>query len=276
MTDRDIPGGLDLCRAAGWNQTREDWELFLQLGPGGSCVAVDDGGQVRGTVATIRYGKHFCWIGMVLVDPAYQRRGIGIQLLRESLKLLDKEKTIKLDATPAGRQVYLRLGFSDEYGISRLIRDSGRVKVTAGIDVRPVREGDLPTILALDFQTFGAERYGVLRSLFERSPDLAWILERDGETEAYCFGRQGHNFAQIGPVIARNLAGAKAVLSAALISVSGRPVILDAPHHSPGWRTWLATIGFSEQRPLVRMYKGANDSPGKPTDQFAILGPEFG
>ena len=29
----DIPGALALCRDAGWNQTAEDWRLFLRLAP---------------------------------------------------------------------------------------------------------------------------------------------------------------------------------------------------------------------------------------------------
>src|SRR5690606_6327999 len=108
MVSGDIPAGLSLCRAAGWNQTAEDWNLFLKLSPKGCCVAVDDEGQVRGTVTTVRYEDHFSWIGMVLVDPSHQRRGIGIQLLREALHVLGDEGTIKLDATPAGRTVYVQ------------------------------------------------------------------------------------------------------------------------------------------------------------------------
>ena len=46
MVDGDVPAGLALCRAAGWNQTIEDWDLFLKLSPKGCCVDVDDEGQV--------------------------------------------------------------------------------------------------------------------------------------------------------------------------------------------------------------------------------------
>ena len=33
MESADIPAGLSLCRAAGWNQLSRDWELFLRLSP---------------------------------------------------------------------------------------------------------------------------------------------------------------------------------------------------------------------------------------------------
>ena len=120
MVDGDVPAGLSLCRAAGWNQTVEDWELFLKLSPEGCRVAVDEGGQVMGTVTTVRYEDRFSWIGMVLVDPMRQRQGIGIQLLRESLQVLCEDDTVKLDATPAGRHIYLQLDFTDEYFLSRM------------------------------------------------------------------------------------------------------------------------------------------------------------
>ena len=56
----------------------------------------------------------------------------------------------------------------------------------------------------------------------------------------------------------------------------GKPVIIDAPHHSTEWLNWLQQNGFTEQRPFMRMFIGDNKWPGKPDQQFAILGPEFG
>ena len=40
MTMEDIPGGLRLCRAGGWNQLEEDWRLFIDSpGSGGLLIA---------------------------------------------------------------------------------------------------------------------------------------------------------------------------------------------------------------------------------------------
>src|SRR6478672_1599886 len=121
MTPGDIDAGLSLCRSAGWNQIENDWKLFLALSPDGACVAVDEHGKVVGTVTTISYDNRFSWIGMVLVDPEKKRQGIGTHLLREALHVLEHIDTVKLDATPAGREVYLKLGFVDEYMLSRMV-----------------------------------------------------------------------------------------------------------------------------------------------------------
>ncbi|MGH9754751.1 MAG: GNAT family N-acetyltransferase [Blastocatellia bacterium] len=94
MTPADIAAGLALTRAARWNQTERDWEMFLRLSPEGCRVAVMDE-RVVGTVATARYEDRFAWIGMVLVDPAERGHGIGSRLMAEALDLLKDMPSIR-------------------------------------------------------------------------------------------------------------------------------------------------------------------------------------
>lgn len=276
MTGGDVAAGLALCRSAGWNQVEEDWKLFLELSPKGCCVAVDDQGKVRGTVATVRYEDRFAWIGMVLVDPVCQRQGIGMALLREALGILKDERTMKLDATPAGRNVYLKLGFVDEYRILRMeLKRGNRVALTEA-SARIILHTDLAPIFEFDREVFGADRSNVLSSSLGRAPQCAFLVEEAGVIKGYCFSRPGHNFTHIGPVIAEDVRAAKDVLAAALRTAGDKPVVVDAPVHHPAWLDWLSSIGFTEQRPLIRMCRGDNAYPGLPERQFAILGPEFG
>jgi hypothetical protein len=51
LTAADLPLGLRLCGAAGWNQTEADWRRFLDLQPDGCFVAELDGTAV-GTTTT--------------------------------------------------------------------------------------------------------------------------------------------------------------------------------------------------------------------------------
>ena len=88
-------------------------------------------------------------------------------------------------------------------------------------------------------------------------------LQRN-EVRGYCLGRHGHNFTHIGPVIAKNFAVAKDLVSAALNNNTGNPIILDVLHFDSEWMKWLITQGFKEQRPLIRMYRGSNRFPGVP------------
>ena len=275
MSVADIPAGLALCRAAGWNQLAHDWEAFLQLSPEGCLVCTDGHGKVVGTVTTVSYENHFSWIGMVLVDPAKRRQGIGMQLLQEALVVLSDATLVKLDATPAGREVYLKLDFEEEYSISRMQVMSAPEHAMGHSAARPVVRKDLPELIQLDREVFGANRLPLLELILKAAPEFAFVTEGERGINGYCFGRRGHNFSHIGPVIARDIATAKSTFSAVLHNCKG-PVITDALHHTPEWISWLSSIGFSEQRKLTRMFRGNNVYPGFPEKQFSILGPEFG
>ena len=84
---------------------------------------MEDDGKIVGTAATLSYENRFAWIGMVLVDPDYRNRGIGTSLLQRTIEYLDAAgiPTLKLDATPAGKPLYEKLGFVSEYEIDRWI-----------------------------------------------------------------------------------------------------------------------------------------------------------
>jgi GNAT superfamily N-acetyltransferase len=276
MKSADIPAGLSLCRAAGWNQLSRDWELFLQMSPEGCLVAIDPDGKVVGTVTTVQYQNHFSWIGMVLVDPSVRKQGIGMQLLKESLEILKGNETVKLDATPAGREIYLKLNFVDEYPLSRMLCEEVLVDRNLDSEARPAQDDDLSRILEFDRDAFGADRSAVLEWYMKESPQYTFVSEAGGEITGYCLGRAGHNFTHIGPIVALDIKQAIQVVTAALQHCLGDPVIIDSTHFTPAWRAWLTSRGFIEQRPFIRMFRGTNAWPGITARQFAVLGPEFG
>ena len=279
MRPQDIPAGLRLCRASGWNQLEDDWSLFLRLSPHG-CRVADKSGEPVGTVATLRYQERFSWVAMMLVYPQHRRAGIGRKLLAEALDLLGDKTCARLDATPTGRELYQLHGFRDEYGISRFARQGGdRQRGAAKTTVRPMSAGDFPKIFAYDRQAFGADRSAILTSLFQRSPGHAWVAysgTRDSEVEGYCFGRPGFRYHQLGPVVARGERIAKDLVAQCLDHNAGVPFGIDAPQHSPSWLGWLLAQGFVEERPFIRMYRGEMQHAGETDSVFAIVGPEFG
>lgn len=274
MSNDDIAAGLALCRAAKWNQLRREWEIFLHLSPHDCLVATCDE-NVIGTVTIIRYQNFFSWIGMVLVDPGSRGRGIGMQLLHEALQVLKNEETIKLDATPAGREIYLKLNFVDEYCIGRMRTKVVAKDLTTAL-ARPLEKKDLKAIANFDREIFGADRQTLLEWMLEGAPEFAYLIEDNGEILGYCLGRHGHDFTHIGPVVAKDVTIAKDIITAALLNCIGQSVIVDAMQFDDEWMAWLSSIGFAEQRSFTRMYRGTNKFPGAPEKQFAILGPEFG
>jgi len=275
MTGADVEDGLRLCRLSGWNQRAEDWQLLLRLGDGCFRVAVEHG-RVVGTAGAARYGSRLAWICMVLVDPAARGRGIGTRLFEEVLGLVDDVEVVGLDATPAGRPVYAKLGFADAAGLLRMgtsLPAAGRLDPGGAQPLTPAR---LKAVCALDHEVFGADRGAVLRWALETAPEYAWSLEEDGVLAGYCFGRHGHHSEHLGPVVARGAQAALRLVSAGLSRARAGRAIVDVPKGQAEWRGTLAALGFEEQRPLTRMYRGAPAGPGQPGLQLAIAGPELG
>jgi creatinine amidohydrolase/Fe(II)-dependent formamide hydrolase-like protein/N-acetylglutamate synthase-like GNAT family acetyltransferase len=276
MTEADVPGVMHLKTLAGWNQTPADWRMFLAAAPKGCVVAVHNG-RVVGSATLVSYADQLGWIGMVLVDPAFRRLGIATRLMKHAMDTHAQCRTIKLDATPEGRKVYLSLGFVDEYGLRRLVTSSLPAVPAAGDQVAPLEEADLPAAIALDREVFGADRTAVLSTLFHNSLACAFQLTRSGQFRGLCLGRPGTNFFQVGPILADTAEDAIALAKAALHPLAGRPVLIDASDAAPAaFADWLTGLGFTLQRSFTRMYRGTNDSPGQPVRQFAVAGPEIG
>lgn len=273
MRRDDIPAGLRLCRSSHWNQVARDWELFLTLNPEGCRVAVNEIGEVVGSVATVRYGSAFSWVAMVLVDPAHRGAGIGRRLLEGALVLLDDVSIIRLDATPAGHGVYEHAGFREEYGLQRMQRAAHPLESLAN-SVRLMKDDDLEEVLKQDKEAFGANRRGLLDWFRSETPEYAWVTGHR-EIEGYLFGRHGYDFEHLGPLVARKETAARRLVTACLSAHRDRPFILDVPLLA-SWADWLGSLGFIVQRPFIRMCRGDERPPGRPDQMFAIAGPEFG
>jgi GNAT superfamily N-acetyltransferase len=275
MTFDDIPAGLALCRASRWNQVARDWEQFLLLEPHGAAVAVRDR-RVIGSVATLRFEKRFGWVSMVLVDPAERGQGVGRALLLQGLATLG-DVVARLDATPAGDVLYRKLDFEEEYRLTRFQREPALMAASSpGEPVHPVDTDDWPSLLSLDAQVFGADRSDMLKWLAEGAPEYGWVCRSSGTVEGFLFGRHGHDFEHLGPVVARDVDVAQRLVGECLARYPARRFILDAPDQHASWQAWLQESGFTIQRPFVRMYRGQHRQPGSPAHLHATIGPEFG
>ena len=175
-----LPEALRLTEQSQWNQTERDWRRLLQSLPKGCFGALLDG-RLIGTITTVAYGTELAWIGMMLVDPDYRRRGLGTRLMQTALEHLQRigVASIKLDATPAGRPLYESLGF----------RPEGLIERWEGIGQPGVKkkwpaweEQFRPVVYAFDRLAFGADRSPILASLIEDSPVAPLVaMNPDGQ-----------------------------------------------------------------------------------------------
>ena len=271
----DIPAGMRLKTAADWNQTEADWKLYLGISPGG-CFAAVFRGKVVGTVTTTNYANSVGWIGMMLVDPEYRRRGIASRLMQHAIEHLSECETIKLDATPAGKKVYDRLGFREEYSLCRMTTATAPYIKTTNTEIIPITDDDFTEIAKTDEAVFGADRMPVLQFLAHHNPGTARKLIRNDTITGYCMGRPGTNFYQVGPIVAETEQDALDLIKEILSNLKGQAVVIDVPGVQRNFLKWLVSCGFTKERPFIRMYYGSNAHPGLPEKVFGISGPELG
>jgi hypothetical protein len=238
---------------------------------------MEDGGEaLAATAAALPFGPGLAWISMVLVRPDARRRGLATGFMRWALEALHGTACVALDATPAGREVYRRLGFRDLWGFRRWTLPLA-LPAVPGIAIRPLRDADWPAVLALDLAGFGAPREFLLRDFAARLPAAALVAEGpDGAPCGFGLARDGLRAAQIGPVLAPDGATARALLAAARAALpAGLPAVLDLCDARAEIAAWIAAQGGEAQRPFTRMALGA-DAPGDPRALAAVAGPEFG
>jgi len=278
MQLNDIGGALKLSNAEGWNQTEMDWK-FLVENPDNVCILVEYGGKVIGTTTAINYSNQVAWIGMVLVEKEYRGQGVSKSLLTKIFKKLESFKSVKLDATPAGQQVYEKFDFKDVYLIARMTI-SLRKTLPPGDDrdilSEPIQKKHIQEIIALDEISFGANRAQLIKYLVREYPGKGLLLNRNGRITGVVLGRDGNKYHQIGPVVASNSADARILITNALNKLVNQPIVVDVLRDKEDLIDWLSSIGFIEQRYFMRMYKKENSLPGITSNQYLICGPEFG
>lgn len=255
LTSEDVPGAMDLSRAAGWNQTPEDWARMIALEPRG-CFCVQCDGRIVATATLLCFGTDLAWIGMVLTHADYKRRGFARALMCAALDESRARgvRTVKLDATDQGYPLYAALGFVDEQPIERWRCDYPNMAE----DLTPARVWDR----VLDREAFGADRWRFVESL---GPAF-------GDESGYVMTREGTRAQYLGPCVARDAAGAARLVRSVLKPGAWFWDLL--PNHVAAL-SLAVSLGFQPVRHLVRMRLGP---PIETRDDlvYAIAGFEAG
>lgn len=271
LTLADIDACMQLVAEAGWNQTANDWNTILEIGEG---RGLSRDGQLIATAAIVRHGS-VGWVCMVLVTASEQRRGYATRLLEwAGTRLREMGLTPGLDATPAGRQVYRRLGYRDIYSITRLQCDALVAQNPNGCAILSATPDDLEAIAALDRSAFVLDRTPLLASLIRRQPGLAVAKFVGSECVGFVLGREGRTATQIGPLVAVDDTVAVELLTAVLSKIDG-PAYIDVPDRHAALHTLLHQRGFTSQRQFTRMLHGRSEPFDDVVMVFALTGPEF-
>ncbi|MFI6563971.1 GNAT family N-acetyltransferase [Streptomyces sp. NPDC050534] len=270
LTLRDLAACADLSENRGWPREEHKWGFLLTAGKG---YGIDDpdGGLVSACVVTEYGPQHrpsLGAIGMVLVAERHARRGVGRHLMRHVVSAMGTTP-LTLHSTPYGRPLYEELGF----------KVTGRAEMLRGhftpggpapeVVTRAATAEDLPAILRLDEEVFGADRTPVITRL-PAFADRMRVAEESGRLIGYAAAWPNMDTHVVGPLIARDTETAKALIGT-LAAHTDRPLRTDIDVRHEELLVWakergLATVAFNS----VMTY-GISELPGDWTRRFAPL-----
>lgn len=211
----DALAGLVLSTEAQWNQTEDDWRVFLHEGV---VFGIRDGARLVATAALLPYSGNNAWISMVLVSGKHRRRGLATRLVDACLQTARQNGlTSWLDATPDGAAVYGPLGFTPTLQLRRL-----KLVKPARAEAPPTSSATLDALRMRDRRATGFDRTALLSAFAQRYGSR--IVAANG---AIALVRDGRTARHIGPLFADDAAAALALVDAIVRSETS-PLLLDA------------------------------------------------
>jgi GNAT superfamily N-acetyltransferase len=267
MTESDLPAAHAQSQAVGWPHRLEDWQFVLSLGTG---FVAAEGSAVVGTALCWKQGDAHASLGMIIVSPEHQGKGIGRELMNLVLEELGSRCTL-LIATPAGQPLYERLGFVATGTIHQhqgTMAPIASVALAAGENIRLAEPDDIANIIALANRATGMSRDAVLKQLV--SVAEAAVLERNGELAGFSFIRRFGRGHAIGPLVAPDSERAKALIAHWSSAYAGSFVRVDVTGAS-GLGDWLAEAGLVQVDTGVAMARNGVPLRDDTVMQFAIV-----
>lgn len=252
MLEADLEAALSLSQAVHWPHRLADWQFSFGLGRG--LVAERDGAVV-GCALSWNWGPAHATLGLVIVDPKCQGRRIGFRLVQALLAELG-ERSVLLHATAEGRGLYERLGFVRTGEVRQhqgQAQSAPLVALDAGWRLRPSDHADVDALIELDAAARGMPRATLMRELLEASETV--VLDHEGQRRGFAMLRRFGRGLVIGPVVAPDALGARALI-AHLVGVSaGKFVRIDIDFDT-GLAEWLEGLGLMRVDGPTEMVRG--------------------
>lgn len=273
MHAADLPAAHALARVVGWSHRLADWEFHFSLGYG--YVACDPAGTVVGTGMCWSWGPDVGSLGLIVVDPAEQGRGIGVRLMQSLIEAVDRP-SLRLVATVAGLRLYRRFGFSESGGIEQRQGTPARdlpAAVATGTTLRRSTRSDLPDLIRLDAAAFGAQRDRLVEAILAVGQGM--VALSGGAPVGFALSRASSKGTLIGPVVAPDEVTAIA-LARSLIPLDGSIARLDIPAGATGLAEWLEAAGLPRVDVVTPMLRGTVHPPSAVAHTFALASQAFG
>jgi len=248
-----LPDAVWQSAALAWPYREADWRFALELGSG---FAVEADGRLVATAMWWPYGETHASVGMIIVDPAMQGRGLGRALMEKLLREAGN-RTVFLNSTQEGLPLYTQLGFVAR---GQVFQHQAALPPEAALPaapphLRPMQPADGESLRRLDLAATGMDRTALLDALLAAGTTM--VVDRGARVSAYASAREFGHGVVIGPVVASgasSAADARDLIAALADRFRGRFVRIDVTEDS-GLSAWLAQMGLpcvGHAVPMVR------------------------
>lgn len=272
MLESDFPAAHALSQAVSWRHRPEDWQLLHRLG--GGFVAEGERGVI-GTALWWPHGDDHASLGMVIVSPQAQGRGIGRELMNRLLDAIG-ERNILLHATAAGQPLYERLDFEvigKVHQYQGMVASRAPVAPPPGTRLRVAEVGDADRLAELASRAAGMPRTQVVNELLRIAAGVV-IEDANGNPVGFSILRSFGQGDVIGPVVAPDAEHARALLSHLAATRTGAFVRIDMSDEH-GLDSLLSELGLAHVDTPIAMVRGEAPQADRDIRQFAIASQAF-
>ncbi|MGB9741389.1 MAG: GNAT family N-acetyltransferase [Candidatus Bathyarchaeales archaeon] len=257
MSIEDIDFAVRITDTMNWNLTEQDFKFMMQLEPEGCFILMKDAEKI-GVTTTVSFGI-VGWIGNVIVDENYRRKGAGSTIVEYAINYLKGRgaKTIGLYSYKDKVDFYTQFGFKQDLEFT-VLNGKAFSPHTKTTNIRKVGKTEMQKIVDFDSFYFGASREKLLEKIVNTEGNLGYHQIEDGEILGYVLAKVYDQYSEIGPLVCKmkNRKTAISLLTAVLNALVGRDVSLCLPKREEALINMLLNAGFKESFDVVRMFFG--------------------
>jgi GNAT superfamily N-acetyltransferase len=290
----DLPRWIALAHAVDWYWEEAQTAWYAASGAVWGLWQQD---ALLATVGLYGEGPSLRWLGVLIVHPSWQRRGLGERMVHHALTFAPG--AVGLVATRQGQPLYEKLGFVEVGTVVRMqyLATHGEaapplptawagealvLHTPADAEVRPLSAPD-PALVRYDEAVTGLRREGMYRALLGTDlPGRRWgviATDRNGDVLGLGWAFRRTDTIVIGPVLAENEETAAQLIWALSTSSAAMGALrwtMDVPSEQAAFLTRLTEHGWLTTQTSAVMLRDAEHLPGDRALLFALAAPALG
>jgi GNAT superfamily N-acetyltransferase len=250
MSREEVQFAIDMAASEGWNPGLYDVDLFYEADHNGFFIAEHEDKPV-GCASAVAYDDKFGFLGLYVVKPEFQNKGIGMKLTEKCMEYMG-DRNIGLDGVVENEEKYQKImKFRSSYSN---LRFEGKGGGTIPDGLVKISEVPFEKLLEYDRRMFPAPRSGFLKEWINQPDSYACAALEDGNLKGYGVIRKCWTGHKIGPLFADDKATAEKIFRALRASAPKENIYLDIPEPNKEALELAKKYNMNVMFKTIRMY----------------------